>query len=303
MIGTQAPLDERSLALRRTALAALVATGGGHVGGSFSAMEILRALYDGVATHDPADPAAPDRDRVILSKGHACLAQYTLLAEHGYLDPAELNTIGKRGSRLGGHPERGLVPGIECSTGALGHGLSMGLGMALQLRRRGSTGRVYVVLGDGELGEGSVWEAAMAASHHRLANLCALVDLNTLQSAGPTAEILDPGSPAARFAAFGWNTAEVPGHDTEALVRTLKAPRPDPDRPLAVICHTIKGRGLDLAENVPTWHYRIGFTEAELESLWRSLGAAPTAPAAPEQNAPEQHSPAQDSPQPQEADA
>ncbi|MBR7836096.1 transketolase [Actinospica durhamensis] len=277
MISTQAPLDERSLALRRTALASLVATGGGHVGGSFSAMEIMRALYDTVATHDPADPADPGRDRVILSKGHACLAQYTLLADHGYLDPAELATVGKRGSRLGGHPERGLVPGVECSTGALGHGLSLGLGMALQLRRRGSTGRVFVVLGDGELGEGSVWEAAMSASHHRLANLSVLVDLNTLQSAGPTREILDPGSPAARFAAFGWNTAEVDGHDPQALAKTLQAPRAEPERPLAVICHTVKGRGLDLAENVPTWHYRIGFTEPELESLWRSLGADQTA--------------------------
>ncbi|MFC5665977.1 transketolase [Kitasatospora misakiensis] len=269
----RAPLDERSLALRRTALASLVATGGGHVGGSFSVMEIMRALYDTVAVHDPQDPDAPGRDRVILSKGHACLAQYTLLAEHGYLDPAELATIGKRGSRLGGHPERALVPGIECSTGALGHGLSVGLGIALELRRQGSGGRVFVVLGDGELGEGSVWEAAMSASHHKLAHLHALVDCNTLQSAGPTAQILDPGSPAARFAAFGWNTAEVDGHDPQAIAAALQAPRPAPQRPLAVICHTVKGRGLDLAENVPTWHYRIGFTETELESLWRSLDA------------------------------
>lgn len=266
------PLDERSLSLRRTALSALIATGGGHVGASFSSMEIMRVLYDTVAAHRPNDPRWPDRDRIILSKGHGCLAQYVLLADHGYIDPAELERVGMRDALLGGHPERDRVPGIEFSTGSLGHGLSAGVGIALALRRRGSTARVFVVLGDGELGEGSVWEALLAARHHRLDNVCAIVDANGLQSAGPTAEILDTAPLAERLRSFGCTTREVDGHDTLALETALTRPEIR-GHPLAVVCRTRKGRGLDVAENVPTWHYRMGFSDDEIDSMRRSLEA------------------------------
>lgn len=268
-------LDERSIALREVALNSLIATGGGHVGASFSCLEIMRALYDSVAAHRPAEPRWPERDRIILSKGHGCLAQYVLLSEHGYFDAVELASIGKKGALLGGHPERDQVPGIEFSTGSLGHGLSAGVGMALELRRRGATSRVFVVLGDGELGEGSVWEALMSASHHRLANLVVIVDANGIQSSGRTVDVLDPGPLAERFAAFGCTVREVDGHDASAIASAIDSRR---DRPTVVICHTVKGRGLEIAENTPTWHYRMGLTEAEVASMRGSLARPATIP-------------------------
>lgn len=268
-------LDERSVALRRVALTSLIATGGGHIGASFSCIDILRVLYDTVAKHRPSDPLWPERDRVILSKGHGCLAQYVLLSDHGYFDAAELASIGGPGALLGGHPEWGRVPGIEFSTGSLGHGLSAGVGMAFELRRRRSASRVFVVLGDGELGEGSVWEALMSASHHRLTNLYVLVDVNGIQSSGRTTDVLDPGPLAERFAAFGCTVREVDGHAATEIEEALATPS---DRPVVVICRTVKGRGLDIAENNPLWHYRMGLSDAEVDSMWESLGRR-TAPA------------------------
>jgi transketolase len=264
-------LDQRSRKLRGMALSSLIATNGGHVGASFSAMEILRVLYDSIAAHRPADPNWPDRDRIILSKGHGCLAQYVLLADHGYIDADALSFVGRPGALLGGHPERDQIPGVEFSTGSLGHGLPVGVGMALELRRRGSNSRVFVVVGDGELDEGSVWEALMSAAHHGLTNLCVLVDRNGLQSAGPTADVLDHGRLADRLVAFGCTVRTVDGHDVPALEDTLRAELAAPTGPVALICRTVKGKGLDIAENVPTWHYRVGFTDADIAAMWRSL--------------------------------
>ena len=261
-------LDERSLSLRRIALGSLLATGGGHVGASFSSIEIMRALYDSVARHRPSEPRWPDRDRIILSKGHGCLAQYVLLSEHGYFPATELASIGKKGALLGGHPEYGMVPGIEFSTGSLGHGLSAGVGMAFELRRRGFRSAVYVVLGDGELGEGSVWEALMSASHHRLANLVVIVDANGIQSSGRTKDVLDPGPLADRLTAFGCVVREVDGHDVVAIEDALTTPAAGPR---AVICRTVKGRGLDIAEDTPHWHYRMGLNETEIAAMTESL--------------------------------
>ncbi|WEO77304.1 transketolase [Cryobacterium sp. SO2] len=269
---SHAHLDERSLALRRIALKALIDVGGGHVGASFSSMEIMRVLYDSVAAHRPSEPLWAGRDRIILSKGHGCLSQYVLLADHRYFDVGEISRVGKRFAMLGGHPESGQVPGVEFSTGSLGHGLSVGVGMAIELRRRRSASRVFVVLGDGELGEGSVWEALLSARHHGLTNLAVIVDRNGLQSAGRTSDILDTGPLVEMLAAFGCLVREVDGHDPVALEAALTAPDKGKG-PLAVVCATTKGRGLAVAENTPTWHYRMGFTEEEIASMWESLSA------------------------------
>jgi transketolase len=264
-------LDNRSIVLRRLVLDALISAGGGHIGPSLSCLEILRVLYDRIAHHDGAQPEWPDRDRIILSKGHGCVALYAVLADHGYLDPAELRTLCARGSILGGHPERHLVPGVEFSTGSLGHGLSAGVGMALALRARGSPGRVFVVLGDGELGEGSVWEAIMSAAHHHLANMCLLIDRNGLQSSGRTADVLDLDPLADKLTAFGCSVQEVDGHQIDDLEAVLTRLPFAPNRPSAVICVTTKGRGVSLAEDQPEWHYRGSFADHEIAAMRRSL--------------------------------
>jgi len=251
-------LDERSLYLRRLVVDALVGGDRGHVGSSFSLIEIFRVLYDDVLRYRSDDPLWPERDRCILSKGHGCLALYAILADKEFFPLAELATFCRTGSRLGGHPEAGHVPGVEASTGALGHGLSIGVGMALAARMQKRDSRVYVVTGDGEINEGSVWEAAMSASKHRLGHLTVLIDYNKIQSAGPTREILDLEPLVDKWKAFGFAAHEVDGHDVAAL-RGLLRTAPS-DRPRAVVCHTVKGRGIGFAENDPTWHHktRIG---------------------------------------------
>jgi transketolase len=247
------PLDARSIALRRSCVRALAGGGRGHIGSTMSLVEILRALYDHVLHVDPANPAWPERDRCILSKGHGCLALYALLADKGFFPAAELDRFCRAGGILGGHPERGKVPGVEASTGSLGHGLSIGVGLALAARLQRRASRVFVVLGDGELDEGSVWEAAMAAAQHRLDNLTAIVDYNKVQSAGPTHEILDLEPLADKWRAFGFETLEVGGHDVAALREAFLVRH---ERPTAVICHTVKGKGIAFAENDADWHHR-----------------------------------------------
>lgn len=256
------PLDRRSIELRRLILDALGAAGAGHVGSSLSCVEILRVLYDQVAQHRPSDPAWAERDRIILSKGHGCVAQYALLADHGYFDRAELLSLCSHGSILGGHPERALVPGVEFSTGALGHGLSVGVGMALALRRRGAHARVFVITGDGELAEGSNWEALAAAAHHRLERLTVLIDRNGVQSSGPTTDVLDLEPLDDKLRSFGCTVRTVDGHDIDAL-RCALVPGDGPG-PLAVVCRTTKGRGLAGAEGDAGWHYRSGLDAAQL---------------------------------------
>jgi transketolase len=250
------PLDERSLSLRRLIVDALVGGERGHIGSSLSPIEILRVLYDDILRHRPKEPNWPGRDRCILSKGHGCLALYALLADKGYFPVDLLATFCRKGSILGGHPERGKVPGVEASTGALGHGLSIGVGMALAARMQKRDSRVFVIMGDGEINEGSVWEAAMSAGKHRLSNLVAIVDYNKIQSAGATAHIQELEPLLDKWRAFGFATAEVDGHDVPKL-RDLLARMPlDAERPSAIICHTVKGKGIPFAEHDPEWHHK-----------------------------------------------
>jgi len=263
-------LDARSLALRPLIVDGLEGGGRGHVGSSFSLVEILRALYDGVLVHDPSNPKLESRDRLILSKGHGCLALYALLADHGYFSVRDLREFCHFGSFLGGHPERNIAPGIEASTGALGHGLAVGVGMALAARIANQSWRVFVVLGDGELDEGSVWESALAASQHGLNRLTAIVDYNKLQAYGPLSDVLNLEPLAAKWRSFGWEVLEVDGHDVDELSDVLGASQ-TATPPRVVIAHTVKGRGLPFAEGDAAWHHKAKVSSEDVKSLRQAL--------------------------------
>ncbi|BCJ50688.1 transketolase, N-terminal subunit [Actinoplanes sp. NBRC 14428] len=227
---------------------------GGHLGGSMSLVEILTALYFGVLRVDPAAPADPDRDVFLLSKGHGAIALYATLAERGFLDPAELAGFGTWGSRLMAHPVR-AVPGVELPTGSLGHGLALGAGFALAARLDGRPGRAYVVMGDGELQEGSVWESAMGAAAQRLDNLVAVVDRNGLQISGRTEDVCALEPLAQRWRTFGWSVREVPGHDLDALVGALGSTPWEPGRPSLLLADTTKGAGLPFVAGAVHSHF------------------------------------------------
>lgn len=268
------PLDDRSVYLRRLVVRTLDGGKRGHVGSSLSPLEIMRVLYDDILRFHAGDPAWEGRDRCILSKGHGCIAQYVMLAEKSFFPHEVLDTFCRRDSILGGHPEAGKVPGVEASTGALGHGLPIGVGRAMGLRIKDSDARVFVVTGDGEINEGSVWEAAMSASKHRLSNLTVMVDYNKIQSAGPTREILDLEPLADKWRAFGFGVAEVDGHDVAALREVLGRVPLEADRPSAIICHTVKGKGISFAENDPSWHHKSTIDAKLIDELYQALGAA-----------------------------
>jgi transketolase len=267
------PLDERSIYLRRLVVRALDGGARGHVGSSMSLVEIMRVLYDDVLRYRADEPDWPGRDRCILSKGHGCLAQYVMLAEAGFFSHAVLDTFCRRDSILGGHPEAGKIPGIEASTGALGHGLPIGVGRAMGLRIHKRDARVFVVTGDGETNEGSVWEAALSASKHRLSSLVVMIDYNKIQSAGPTAEILELEPLADKWRSFGFAVAEVDGHDVEALRRVLRRTPLERDRPSVVICHTVKGKGLVFAENDANWHHKSSIKQDLVAQMYEALGS------------------------------
>lgn len=268
------PLDERSRYLRGLIVKALIGGGRGHIGSSVSPLEVLRVLYDDVLRYDAKNPGWDMRDRCILSKGHGCLALYALLADKGFFPMAELEQFCRKGSILGGHPEHGKVPGVEASTGALGHGLSIGVGMALAARMQRRDSRVFVIMGDGEINEGSVWEAAMSAAKHGLSNLVAIVDYNKIQSAGTTAEILELEPLADKWRAFGFATVEVDGHDVAALQRLFSKLPMNAKKPTAVIAHTVKGKGFPFAEHDPSWHHKSKIPPELAQDLTSALEAS-----------------------------
>jgi len=266
------PLDERSKYLRKLVVRALEGGERGHIGSSMSLIEIMRVLYDDILDVRPAEPRWPDRDRCILSKGHGCLALYAVLADKGFFDIGELDRFCHFDSFLGGHPET-VVPGVEACTGALGHGLSIGLGMALAARMTGRDSKVYVLMGDGEINEGSVWEAAACADKHRLSNLTAIIDYNKIQSAGSVFEIQNMEPLADKWTAFGFRVFECNGHDVDDLRQVFReAAAYAGDRPRAIICHTVKGKGIPAAENNPDWHHKSDLKPAELQIVRSALG-------------------------------
>lgn len=264
-------MDGRSKYLRSLVIDALEGGGRGHVGSSLSLVEILRVLYDDILRIDPKRADDPKRDRCILSKGHGCLTLYAVLADKGFFPLDELKQQCRPGAKLGGHPERGHVPGIEASTGSLGHGLSIGIGMALAARMQRRASRVFVIMGDGELDEGSVWEAALGAAKHGLDNLVAIVDYNKIQSAGFVKDILNLEPLADKWRAFGFAVREVDGHDVNALKATFQAAPFEPGKPNLVICHTVKGKGFDFAEDNPTWHHKAKVLPEDVVQMREAL--------------------------------
>ncbi len=270
-------LDERSVKLRELVLKALAGGGRGHVGSTMSLVEIMRVLYDDILDFRADEPGWIDRDRCILSKGHGCLALYVLLADKGFFPVSELGTFCRSGSILGGHPEVKKVPGVEASTGALGHGFSIGVGMALAARMQNRTSRVFVVMGDGEINEGSVWEAAMSASKHHLSNLTAIIDYNKIQAAGTVAAIQGLEPLPDKWRAFGFAEKAVDGHDVVALRDTFERLPFDTKKPSVVICHTVKGKGIDFAEHDPTWHHKSKIEAQSIEKMREALKRASNA--------------------------
>ena len=226
----------------------------GHCGGSLSSADIVTALYFGVMRNDPADPGLADRDRFVLSKGHACPVQYGALAMRGYFPVDELGTLRKLHSRLQGHPVAGKLPGIEVTSGSLGVGFCEAVGMALDGKLRKAPWRVWTLLGDGELNEGAVWEAAQAGSKFRLDNLTAIVDWNGLQNDGFCEDIMPAGSIAGKFRAFGWETFEIDGHDMAAVVGALRKAAEVQGKPTCIVARTVKGKGVSFMENKRDWH-------------------------------------------------
>ncbi len=230
------------------------AAGSGHPGGSLSAVELMTALYFGVMNHRPAEPKWPDRDRFILSKGHACPLLYSLLARSGYLPVAELTSLRKFGSCLQGHPSCLALPALEVSSGSLGQGLSIANGLALAAKLNGKGFRVYGLLGDGELQEGQVWEAAMSAAHYKLDNVCALVDYNGLQIDGDVEKVMGLAPLADKWRAFNWHVAEIDGHDFAQVLAAYEEAARTKGRPTVIIARTVKGKGVSFMENAAGWH-------------------------------------------------
>lgn len=264
-------LDARSLELRRTVVRILDHSRRGHVGSAFSLIEILRVLYDEILRYNPGEPKWFHRDRCILSKGHGCLALYVILAEKGFFPESELWKFCQSDSILGGHPDHRKAPGVEVSTGSLGHGFSMGIGMALNARHEKADYRTFVIIGDGESNEGSVWEAAMCASKHRLSNLTIMVDYNKNQSYSSTFEVLDLEPIMDKWKSFGFAVVEVDGHSVDELRTALTGLPLDAGRPTAIICHTVKGKGIDFIENDMAWHHQNRLTDDQIQSMFSAL--------------------------------
>ncbi|WP_150290127.1 transketolase [Sphingobium estronivorans] len=267
------PQDTQPLArrIRGQALRMVTRAKASHIGSALSIADIVAVLYGRTLRVHPAAPDHPQRDRFILSKGHACVAVYAALAETGFIDPALLDSYGSDGSMLMAHISH-KVPGAEFSTGALGHGLPFGTGKALAAKRRGQDWRTIVLTSDGEWGEGSNWEAALFAAHHGLDNLVCIIDYNKLQSLKTVDETLRLEPLHSKFEAFGWAVREVDGHDHGALVAALEAAPWEPGRPMMLIAHTIKGKGVSFMENRVEWHYRNPTPELLAQALTEIAG-------------------------------
>jgi len=283
-VGELAALEEMARRIRVLVIRTVALVKVGHVGGPLSAADILAALYGRILRIRPEEPDWPDRDRFILSKGHSSLGQYAAMALAGYFPIEEMATFDQKGSRLQGHPDMHLLPGIDISTGSLGMGLSAGLGFALAARHLGQELLTYVLLGDGECQEGQVWEAAHVAPRYGADNLIAIVDANGFQqygwrgaSAAERRPPQEPGELAARFAAFGWRVLETPGHDMAAVVATLEMAREPSGRPSVVIAHTRKGHGVSFMAGDYRWHMGVP-TDEQLAKAMSELGE----PAEPE---------------------
>ena len=263
-------LESTALNIRRDILRLIRAGGAGHSGGALSAVEILTALYFHVLRVDPKNPKWEQRDRFVLSAGHKCLVLYAALAERGFFDKSVLDTYGALDSKVPGHPNMHKLPGVETNTGALGHGLSIAGGMALGLRLDKSPAKVFVLMGDGELAEGSNWEAASAASMHKLENLVVFVDRNRLQISGPTVEVMSYEPLDERWRSFGWGVKVIDGHNLETIIDTINQAPFEKGKPSVIIADTVKSKGISFAEGKVNYHYWKSKPE-ELEMAERDL--------------------------------
>src|SRR3989338_6251047 len=264
-------LAKTALLIRRDIIKMLGVAGSGHPGGSLSITDILTLLYFHFLKHDPKNPKWPDRDRLIFSKGHACPALYCALAYSGYFDKKGLLTLRKLGSPLQGHPDRRRLAGIEASTGSLGQGLSFGIGCALAARFDKKNRKTYVIISDGELNEGQIWEAAAFAAHHKLSDLITILDYNKFQLSGATKDILDMEPVAEKWRAFGWETKEIDGHDHHAISSALEWANQAAGRPRIIIAHTVKGKGVSFMENNNHFH-GVANTKDETARALKELG-------------------------------
>ena len=260
-------LENKAREIRIHIIKMTAAAGSGHPGGSLSAADIVTVLYFHLLRIDPQRPSWPDRDRFVLSKGHAAPLLYAALAERGFFPVGELLTLRKLGSRLQGHPDMKSLPGVEMSTGSLGQGLSMGNGMALAARLDGRDYRVFVLLGDGENQEGMVWEAAMAAAHYRLDNVTAFLDHNGLQIDGPVTEVMSPEPVADKWRAFGWDVQVIDGHNIAQIIEAIEIARQVKGKPQMIVAETIKGKGVSFMENQVDWHGRAPKPEEAEKAL------------------------------------
>lgn len=258
------------LKVRRHIVEMITEAKSGHPGGSLSAVETLVTLYFDVMRHDPARPDWKDRDRFILSKGHAAPVLYAVMAECGYCPADQLNTLRKLGSIYQGHPDRRFLPALEASTGSLGQGLSVALGMGLAARLDGSPSRTYVMLGDGEIQEGQIWEAAMFGSYHKVDNVVAIVDYNKIQLDGWVKDIMELEPLADKWRSFGWHAIELDGHSVPALQNAFAEAAATKGKPAVLIAHTVKGKGVSFMENNPKFHGQAP-TAAELEVALKEL--------------------------------
>lgn len=266
-------LSQLSREIRQDVFRTIYQGGGGHIPASLSIVEIVAVLYDHILRIDPQHPQDPRRDRFILSKGHAAVALYVVLSHKGFFDRKHLSTFGRRGTMLGGHPDRHKIPGVEATTGALGHGFPFGVGMALAGKLDSLDYRVFTLLGDGECQEGSIWEAALFAPQHQLDNLIAIVDYNKLQAMDHLDKIVSMKHMAEKWRSFGWETMEVDGHDIPQLMAVLGTIPAAAGKPTCVIAHTVKGKGIRFMENEPLWHYRMPNAD-ELKWACMDLGLA-----------------------------
>ena len=264
-------LELKAIRLRKKTLEAIFDAGAGHTGGGLSCLDVLNVLYNRILNVSPEKFSSPARDRYIQSKGHSVEALYAVLADRGFFSESELKTICRYQSSFVGHPTR-HIPGIEMNTGALGHGLPICIGMALAGKMDSASYRVFTLLGDGELAEGSNWEAALAAAHYRLDNLTAIIDHNTLQITGHTRDVMSNEPLDQKWRAFGWNVKIVDGHDYGQLTEALSKPD-EIGKPICVIANTVKGRGVSFMENVAKWHHGVP-SEPELRQALAELDAA-----------------------------
>ncbi|MCC3864298.1 transketolase [Terrisporobacter petrolearius] len=266
-------LNEITNVIRKDIVSMICKSKSGHPGGSLSAVEILTALYFDQMNIDPTNPKMEDRDRFVLSKGHAAPALYATLAERGYFEKEELNNLRKLGSMLQGHPDMKKIPGVEMSTGSLGQGFSVACGMAMAAKLDNAPWNVYALLGDGEVQEGIIWEAAMSAAHYKLDNMIAFLDYNGLQIDGEVESVMGINPIEDKFRTFGWNVITIDGHDFDQIFAALDMAKDTVDKPTMIIAKTVKGKGVSFMENQASWHGSAP-SEEQLEQALSELGGA-----------------------------